>query len=258
MRANPVRLVQISDAHLRAVAGDIMHSGVNTDESLQALLRQLRKSTFSPDLVVATGDLVQEPCAAAYRRLQRHLAVVDAPVYALCGNHDEPRLARHYLAGGNVSCSGSLRLQQWQLIFLDSSQPGRVDGELSVAELERLQQLLDSTRELHAMLFLHHPPVAIGSPWMDRIGLGNSEALFAVIDRHPQVRAVVFGHIHQQFESRRGGVALIGSPSTCVQFRPHTESAQLDGLPPAYREIMLHADGSFTTAVAWLEQNQGY
>lgn len=257
MRADPVRLVQISDAHLCAAAGDIMNSGVNTDASLQALLRQLLESSSSPDLVVATGDLVQDPCAAAYQRLQRHLSVVDAPVYALCGNHDDPRLARHYLDGGNLSCSGSLQLPRWQLIFLDSSQPGRVDGELPVAELERLQQLLDSTPQLHAMLFLHHQPVAIGSPWMDRIGLSNSEALFAVIERHPQVRAVVFGHIHQQFESRRDGVALIGSPSTCIQFRPRTQSVQLDARPPAYREFVLSADGSFTSSVAWLQQHRG-
>jgi 3',5'-cyclic-AMP phosphodiesterase len=257
MSTDSVRLVQISDTHLRATAGDIMHSAVNSDESLQALLRQLLESAPSPDLVVATGDLVHDPCAAAYQRLQRRLAEIDAPVYALCGNHDDPRLARHYLEGGNVSCSGSLQLPQWQLIFLDSSRPGRVDGELSVAELERLQRLLESTRELHAMLFLHHPPVAIDSPWMDRIGLSNSEALFAVVDRHPQVRAVVFGHIHQQFEGRRGGVALIGSPSTCVQFRPRTESVQLDARPPACREFLLRADGSFTTSVAWLEHCQG-
>ncbi|MEN8214048.1 MAG: phosphodiesterase [Pseudomonadota bacterium] len=253
MTAAPIRLVQITDMHLCATPGDFLHAGIDTDETLSLLLRQIEASERQPDLLLATGDLAHDPVAAVYQRLQSRLAALASPVYTLCGNHDDPLLAARYLCCGNVSCDGELQLDNWLLIFLDSSQPGRVDGELSAAELHRLQQLLLASGERHVMIFLHHPPVAIGSPWMDEIRLSSSEAFYALIDRFHQVKAVVFGHIHQQFESTRGEVSLIGSPATSVQFKPRTDTVELDVLPPGYRRFELFDNGSFSTSVEWLK-----
>jgi Icc protein len=50
------------------------------------------------------------------------------------------------------------------------------------------------------LIGLHHPPLLVNSDWLDSSTLQNSEELFETIARHPQVRLVVFGHIHQEFE----------------------------------------------------------
>ena len=81
----------------------------------------------------------------------------------------------------------------------------------------------------------------------------NSDALFDVIDRYPQVRAVVFGHIHQQFETTRGEIRMIGTPATSIQFKPGTNQMVLDALPPAYRSFELHDDGVFDTFIEELQ-----
>lgn len=253
MTMNPIHLIQITDLHLCVMPGDILQSGVNTDETLNAVLKQIAVSKRQPDLLVATGDLVQQPVAAVYQRLQRYFSMLGSAVYTLCGNHDDSEMAARLLNQGNVNYCGDLLLEKWHLIFLDSSQPGRVEGELSASELLRLEQLLKHAAAQHAMIFLHHPPLKIHSQWMDRIRLKNSDALFDVIDRYPQVRAVVFGHIHQQFETTRGEIRMIGTPATSIQFKPGTNQMVLDALPPAYRSFELHDDGVFDTFIEELQ-----
>jgi Icc protein len=92
--------------------------------------------------------------------------------------------------------------------------------------------------------------VPVGSRWIDPIGVRNPEAFFAVLDRFPQVRAVLWGHIHQEYDQLRNGVRLLASPSTCVQFAPGSEEFQVDKEAPGYRWLRLHADGSLETGVS--------
>ena len=68
-------------------------------------------------------------------------------------------------------------------------------------------------------------------------------ALFAVLDRFPQVRAVLWGHVHQEIDRQRNGVRLLASPSTCIQFAARSEDFQVSEEQPGYRWLRLHADG---------------
>ena len=87
---------------------------------------------------------------------------------------------------------------------------------------------------------------------MDAMSLVNSEDFFRVLDRHPQVRAVIWGHIHQEFYTKRAGVNLIGTPSTCVQFKPGAQHFEIDHHPPAYRWLCLHSNGAIETGVRYV------
>jgi Icc protein len=100
-----------------------------------------------------------------------------------------------------------------------------------------------------ALVALHHHPVASGSAWMDTMQLENADAFFDLLDRHSQARGVVFGHIHQTLESEYRGLRILGTPSTCFQFKPGQAQFALDALPPGYRWIELHPDGHITTQV---------
>jgi hypothetical protein len=74
--------------------------------------------------------------------------------------------------------------------------------------------------------------------------------LLAVIDRHPTVRAVLWGHIHQVFDATRNGVRYLGSPSTCIQFRPGVDRMLLDAQLPGARWLLLGNDGGIQTGVS--------
>ena len=92
---------------------------------------------------------------------------------------------------------------EWQFVMLDSSVPGKVFGALAESELAFLSETLEQHPDIPAVIALHHHPVDIGSDWMEKIGLTNRDAFWQVLDRFPQVRIVLWGHIHQEHERER-------------------------------------------------------
>jgi Icc protein len=134
--------------------------------------------------------------------------------------------------------------------MLDTLVAGSVGGKLAISQLQLLERALEAAPDTHHLICLHHHPVPIGSSWMDSIGLANPDALFEVLDRHANVRALLWGHIHQEFDSWRKGVRLLASPSTGVQFEPGSERFRVSAQPPGYRWLRLHDDGRLDTGVS--------
>ena len=87
---------------------------------------------------------------------------------------------------------------------------------------------------------------------MDAMALENPQDLFNVLDRYPQVRGVIWGHIHQEFGQERNGVQLLGAPSTCLQFKPGCKDFEKDDLGPGFRWLKLHPSGKIETRVHYL------
>ena len=66
-------------------------------------------------------------------------------------------------------------LGDWRLIGLDSQITGALPGELGAEQLAWLASLLTASSQ-PTVLFLHHPPIMVGSAWLDRIGLVDAAA----------------------------------------------------------------------------------
>jgi Icc protein len=247
-----VEVLQFTDLHLYGDPADGL-LGVTTWQSFEKCLELARRHHWPPDLLLATGDLVHDGSTAGYRRLRQRLRDCAVPVYALPGNHDNPQRLRDELHDANTSADSSVICGGWQIILLDSTVPDSDHGELPQTQLELLEHCLAAHPDHHTLVCLHHPPVSVGSTWIDQLRLANPEALFAVLDRHPQVRGVLWGHIHQDFTAERKGVRLIGSPSTCIQFRPNSREFALDDRPPGYRHLRLERDGGIVTDVVRLD-----
>jgi Icc protein len=60
--------------------------------------------------------------------------------------------------------------------------------------------------------------------------------------------------VHQCFDTRRRGVRLLATPSTCAQFLPNANEFAVDARPPAYRRLLLQPDGTLDTEVVWVDQ----
>lgn len=243
-----IKIIQISDCHLRAEAQGAL-LGMKTLESLDAVLELLEREKESPDLVLLTGDLAQDGSQGAYQALRERMdRRFRCPVIWFMGNHDNAA-AMQAVAQGTDCLRKSLTLGGWHIICLDSSVPGKVHGKLEDAELAFLEAELQANPDKHIMVVFHHHPVAIGSAWMDTIGLRNGPAFLSVIERFNSVRLILWGHIHQAFDSAYKGVRLLASPSTCVQFKPLSHAFALDEVAPGYRRIVLQSDGSLETEV---------
>lgn len=244
----PLRVIQLSDTHLRSEPGSRLW-GVDVDASLSAVLAWLKTRHWPADIILVTGDLVQDDGALAYGRLHEMLAPLATPVYCLPGNHDDPTLLNQVLNDGQVRQERHVIAGNWQFILLDSSLAGSPSGHLADSELSFLEHTLTHHPEYHTLVALHHHPVAIGSPWLDTMIVDNNAALFTITDPYPQIRGFIWGHIHQTFAGERRGIPLLGAPSTCVQFKPGVATPEADLLGPGYRWLELHQDGKISTGV---------
>jgi len=246
-----VRLVQITDCHIQAGAADRL-KGMNTRASLDAICQSILADKDNLDLLLATGDLSQDGSAASYAYLAQQLFKLRLPVFWLPGNHDDPGVMREQLDSGQLSAAKQVLISNWLIVLLDSTIKGESAGKVSREQIDFLQTSLRAHPQHHALVCLHHQAMPAGSAWIDQLGLQQSHELHSVIKSQPNVRAVLWGHVHQQAHHYRDGIEWLSSPSTCVQFKPGSDEFALDNLPPGYRQLNLHADGSIDTGVVRL------
>lgn len=251
MSTGPIRLVQLTDLHLYGAADGRLR-GVATLPALEAALAAAQRHAGPWAALLLTGDLVQDD-AAGYAHVQRVFGTSTTPVYCLPGNHDEIGPMQQALAAAPFQICGSALHGNWLIVMLDSTSPDTASGRVSTPELARLEATLAAHPGRHALVCIHHHPVASGSRWLDTVGLENAQDLFRVLDRHGQVRGLLWGHVHQLYDELRNGVRLLGSPATSAQFKPHSDNFAVDELPPGYRWLDLYADGRIDTAACWLD-----
>jgi Icc protein len=248
-----VRLLHVTDPHLMRDESLEIYD-VNTARSLRLVLGQaLGPGSARPDAVLVTGDIADDRTAEAYGHFRAQLQRHGLPVLCLPGNHDRPELMARLLEGEGFRYCARVDLAGWSIVALDSHVPGDPAGRLPSAEIARLEAALRETGGRHVAVCLHHPPLPVGSQWLDGVGLQNAADLLAVVDAHPHVRLVVSGHVHQAFDAMRGPVRYLTTPSTCAQFTPRTEQCLMDLRPPGYRWIELRGDGTIDTRVEWLD-----
>jgi Icc protein len=255
MAMSVVRLTHFTDPHLYGGEGELLR-GIATLPALEATLANARQREWPPDAVLVTGDLVQDD-PAGYAHFRRIFGELRLPVLCLPGNHDEPEAMRRELDRAPFVVGGSVDLGMWRIVLLDSTIRGSAAGRLGRDSLAQLRSALAEAPQRHALVCLHHHPVAMDSRWLDRVGLQNAEEFFNIIDRHPNVRGIVWGHVHQAYDALRRDVRLLATPSTCAQFLPHAEQFALDRRPPGYRTLELKADGSILTDLVWIESGAG-
>lgn len=244
-------VVQITDTHYFADSNGTLFD-VNTAASLDRVIASINASRVEPEFILATGDLVHDEGAPAYERLARDLDALSAPIYGLAGNHDMAgAVSGRY--NGRLTFPFRVQHRAWQFFLLNTQIDGEVGGRLSAQQLGDLNKALAAHPGQHTIVCLHHQPVKIGSHWLDGIGLENPNELFTVIGRFTNVRAVIWGHIHQEWDEIRAGVRLLGSPSTCAQFLPKQENFALDTKPPGWRWLRLFDDGTLETEVVWVD-----
>jgi Icc protein len=194
-----------------------------------------------------TGDVAQDESREAYERLRRLLAPLGCRVHCVPGNHDDPGLMREVLDAPPFLYCASSEHGPWLVAGISTHVPGHVGGRIDPGELTRLLRSLDGSSAPHAVVCLHHPPVAIGSRWLDAIGCAGGEAFLEALSAQGKVRLVLFGHVHQAFEAAFDGMQVIATPSTCTQFLSRSDDYAISDEPPAYRRVMLYPDGRVQT-----------
>jgi 3',5'-cyclic-AMP phosphodiesterase len=247
-----VTVLQISDTHLHATADSRMR-GVVTYATLLSVLDHVRRDRRWPvDVVLATGDIVQDESRAGYERFRTMLEPLGVPVLSIPGNHDDPKLMSEILNSGAFQFGGELRHGPWSIVLLSTFLAGEDAGGLGPARLQGLRKALAVHVGQHVLVAMHHHPLPMGSTWLDGVALRDAKDFWQIIDAHAHVRGVVCGHVHQAHDQEHNGLRFMSTPSTCAQFLPRSDFFALDDRPPGLRWLELHPDGHIETEVAWV------
>lgn len=214
-------VAQITDTHIR-LPGRLAYRRVDTAAALKACVRALIALDPRPDLIVHTGDLVDFGDDAEYAHLRGILAPLVIEIIAIPGNHDaRDPMRRAFRDHAHLPESGFLQfaIQRGPLRFvgLDTLVPGAGGGELCADRLTWLDATLSAEPDVPTLVLMHHPPFLTGIAHMDRLGLSGREAFADIVARHPQVQAILCGHVHRPVHARVGGRSAMISPSPAHQ-----------------------------------------
>jgi 3',5'-cyclic-AMP phosphodiesterase len=217
--SKPFLLFQLSDPHIGATWGD-----GDPVAGLTKAVESARRLPDRPDAVLMSGDLADNAADGEYELVRELLARLDAPVYVLAGNHDDrDTLRRHFDLPGAVGTpvQYAVDVGPLRLVVLDSTRPEEIRGELDGQRLAWLDAELAAAPERTTLIAMHHPPLSTGIEAWDELGLPVADrvALGEVLERHPQVRRLVAGHVHRTIAAELAGRAVLAVPSTYVQVR---------------------------------------
>ncbi len=237
--------MQLSDLHLFEDPLKI-HKERAPLQQLQAAIQNINAQMSNDKIVIISGDLVSDISQKTYELLAQTIKEIDAMVYVIPGNHDDRDLIKRYFIGNNISHEKEIHRDNWLILLLDSSAPGKNlgSGRLDQAELNRVEQLLNQYPQKDILIFIHHPPILFGAGWFQAICLENRAEFINLIQHQKNVRATIFGHGHYQYNALINNQLYIGAPSTWRQF-DHTidKYTEYNAAPGGYNEYKLMDDG---------------
>jgi 3',5'-cyclic AMP phosphodiesterase CpdA len=214
-------IAQISDTHIRP-KGVLAMGRVDTAGHLARAVAHINALRPAPDVVLATGDLVDAGQPEEYAHLRELLAPLAPPVHLIAGNHDAREALRAaFSAHGYLPAEGFLQYLvdcgPVRLIALDTVVAGAAHGELCAQRLGWLEARLAESYK-PAILFMHHPPFDCGIEEFDRCRLlAGGERLASIVRRHPTVERILCGHVHRPIQVRWAGTIASVAPSTAHQ-----------------------------------------
>jgi 3',5'-cyclic AMP phosphodiesterase CpdA len=214
-------IAQISDMHVTP-SGELLYKRIDTAGFLARAVAHVMALDPRPDVVIATGDLVDGGAPEEYAHLRRLLAPLSMPVYLIPGNHDsrEP-LREAFPDHAYLPKSGFLHYTietlPLRLIALDSLVPGKTHGGLCAEQLDWLAARLEES-DRPTIIVVHHPPFDCGIAPFDeeRLNAGSQE-LADIVRRHPNVERLMCGHVHRPIQLRWAGTMASIAPSTAHQ-----------------------------------------
>lgn len=205
----PITLLQLSDSHL-SEDPQARYRGQPADANLATLRPAIQD--LKPDLIVLSGDVSEDASPASYWRMGGFVRDLAPKIAWIPGNHDEREVMAGVFDELGFDAGPVVEAGGWQVLLLDSAWSDRPDGEMNDERLAPIDRLDGSAP---ALVFVHHQPLLVGSPWIDKYPLVEPHRLWDRLAGKP-VKAVAFGHVHQVFEGEHDGIACLSAPSTAA------------------------------------------
>ncbi|MBX3742485.1 MAG: metallophosphoesterase [Akkermansiaceae bacterium] len=237
------RVILLSDTHIAADPERVLR-GVKMADNLNRVVAEVKASMGErkAKALCITGDIaVNDGQEGDYREMKRLLQPLDetgVPRHLLMGNHDHREhctniLGKYQPQGLELAphVASKISLVNVNLFLLDTlTRTNHTPGELGAAQMAWLEKELVADAAKPAVLLFHHN-VRFDDP---KNALTDSEALFAVMKKYPQLKAAFFGHSHRWEIVEKDGKQLVNLPPTAYVFK--------EGLPNGWVDAEFHTD----------------
>ena len=247
---NALKFVVLSDLHLGPPGQPV--NGLDTGSRLSEAVKVIRRDHADAAFVLLAGDLADQGEVGAYHHLNDLLTPLPMPVHITLGNHDD-RAAFLSVFGADRDdpqgrVSTVIDAGGHRIVLLDTTEPGLVGGRLCQGRLDWLAARLDEARDRPVIVVQHHHANPLSLP-VDEIILENAEDYLAVLQRHPEVRQVIAGHVHLPSVAVWRGIPMTTLAGSHYSVTPHVpgvpgQQRQLEG--PAQMAVVLAADDGVT------------
>ncbi|WP_020537080.1 metallophosphoesterase [Lewinella cohaerens] len=228
-----MRIIQITDLHVGTPEERPFDIDIRAN-----FIKVLKAAKAVPhDLLVISGDLcLEEGDLAIYQWIKQQLDDFQFNYLVIPGNHDDKEMMVSTFGLHQQLQKGALFLtspdDQPPLVLLDSG-PGQVDE----TTLSLLQEYLQA-HPAPICLFMHHPPMKMGVPFMDnKHALRNREPLLSVLTEHSYPISIFTGHYHVEKSMRWRNLDIHITPSCYFQIDWKKEDFAVDHHNIAYRYI---------------------
>lgn len=208
-----MKLVHVSDTHVLAAPHRLY--GLDPRDRLGRAVADINARHADADLCVVTGDLAHWGEADAYAAFAAIWSELRLPAVLMIGNHDRRETFHAAMPGAMADADGFVqgvrRIADTTLLFLDTVDGATHAGAYCARRRAWLARALEEAPG-DVLLFMHHPPFAVGVPAMDAIALKDAEALWTVLAPHAgRIRHLFFGHLHRPLAGSWRGIAFSGT-----------------------------------------------
>jgi Icc protein len=188
------------------------------------------------DAILVTGDVSDDGSEWTYQYADRLFSTLGIPTLCCPGNHDSLKMMlEEYKPSFCKFLPPSSIIDGWKIVMLNSVIPAdenpdqnKARGFLSDESLDYVIQELEEG--LPTIIALHHPPLEPGG-WLNRRLLENRDEFNQTINRYPNARLVIYGHIHYFSDVQKGHIRSSSSTSVGFAFDKDLPKFQIaDGL----------------------------
>ena len=228
-------IAQVTDLHIGFDRNNPHELNVRR---LNLVIDQLNAMNPRPDLVIISGDMVENPDdKRAYRHMESLVKRWQGPLLWAVGNHDSREGMREVLPEVPTDDHGFIQYEAehggLRFIVVDTLDPGRHGGMVCEIRAKWLRARLREKRDMPTIIVMHHPPVDTGIEWMSALpGEEWVQRVAKAIRPASQVVAILAGHVHRPIATGFAGKRLVVAASTAPQV-----ALDLDDVDP------LHPDG---------------
>ncbi len=244
-----LKILQMTDCHL-VPDGERLFT-LDPADRLRQAIADINEAHADAELCVLTGDLANDGHPQAYALLRDCLASLRVPFRLVPGNHDDRDRLRAAFPEIEADAHGflqsALSTPAGVLLFLDTVEAGTHAGVYCARRCEWLEAALTAADGRPVHLFMHHPPMDIGMPRLDQYRILDNAAFADVVRRFPNIRHIVFGHVHRPIAGSWLGIPVSSIPGTNHQnaldlSEGDANIVRLD--PPAYGVILIGPDST--------------